>query len=329
MKLRWIKEMDNQHLSDFTDTFPEQNLLRGAFQISRSIFQSEVWFKDHLYLKAWVWMIGKANHQTIEKDGFVYYRGEFYTTYDKIREALKTHQHHRKIIPTLKKARVIIEWFEEKRMIEKTPVRESEAPPIFHPFPTQNDIFGTEKRAYVGLKIKIVNYDRYQNFDLYKGRPKGTHRGRRGADQGHDNKNERRMKKERNRRMMKKYSPNSDEFRLASLLLNAILKRNPKFKKPDLIEWAEQIEAMICLDKRTPEEVEQVIRWCQADDFWQNNILSASKLRIQFDQIWMKMKKKPKGVSHSGIDALDKKMQQAFGQARQVALVKQNADPGK
>ena len=309
--------MDDQHRKDSHKTFPERNFIKGAFQISRSIYQSEVWLKDHIYLKAWVWMIGTANHQDVEKEGFIYQRGEFSTTYEKIMEALRTYQHNKKNLPTLKQVRIMLDWFGEKGMIEKTPLKKRRRPPISHPFPTPTDGFAADLGAYVGLKIKIVNYDLYQTLDNYKGRPKGTRRGRRGADQGHYNKNERRMKKKGNRRMMKQYSPDSDEFRLASLLLNKLSERNSNFKKPDLNEWAEQIEAMICVDKRTPEEIEQVIEWCQQDDFWQNNILSASKLRIQFDQLWMKMNKKPKGaVTHSGVNAFDKKIQEAFNRAR-------------
>ena len=43
-------------------------------------------------------------------------------------------------------------------------------------------------------------------------------------------------------------------------------------------------------DHRTPEQVAYVIRWCQADDFWQANILSASKLRDKFDQLVAKIR---------------------------------------
>jgi hypothetical protein len=81
---------------------------------------------------------------------------------------------------------------------------------------------------------------------------------------------------------------NSDEFRLSELLLNLILERKKDFKKPDLRSWSVSIERMIRLDKRTPERIEAVIRWCQQDDFWQNNILSTEKLRKQFDQLELK-----------------------------------------
>ena len=49
----------------------------------------------------------------------------------------------------------------------------------------------------------------------------------------------------------KKYSPNSIEFELSSRLLNSIVKRNPKHKKPDLQKWALHIDRAMRLDGRT------------------------------------------------------------------------------
>jgi hypothetical protein len=46
---------------------------------------------------------------------------------------------------------------------------------------------------------------------------------------------------------------------------------------------------MIIRDGRDPIELEQVICWCQEDDFWKNNILSTGKLRKQYDQLVLKM----------------------------------------
>jgi len=80
---------------------------------------------------------------------------------------------------------------------------------------------------------------------------------------------------------------------VSELLLNEILKRKPDYKKPDLEKWASSIDLMIRVDKRNPDEIKKVIIWCQQDKFWQNNILSTSKLREQFDQLSLKMNSKP------------------------------------
>jgi uncharacterized protein YdaU (DUF1376 family) len=91
----------------------------------------------------------------------------------------------------------------------------------------------------------------------------------------------------------------SDEYRLASLLLEEILKRKPDFKEPNLQSWARQIDLMLRVDNREPERIEAVIRWCQQDDFWQNNILSISKLRKQFDRLEMQKNAKNKQTGNT------------------------------
>jgi len=70
------------------------------------------------------------------------------------------------------------------------------------------------------------------------------------------------------------FSSDSTEYRLSELLLNFILKRRTSFKKPNLQTWAKHIDYTIRIDNRAPEEIEDVIIWCQKDSFWQNNILS-------------------------------------------------------
>ena len=84
----------------------------------------------------------------------------------------------------------------------------------------------------------------------------------------------------------------SDEVRLSELLLSLIRSRKPDFKQPNIEKWAKCISLMLRVDDppRTPERIEAVIHWCQADNFWQNNILSPEKLRKHFDQLEMKMK---------------------------------------
>lgn len=46
-------------------------------------------------------------------------------------------------------------------------------------------------------------------------------------------------------------------------------------------------------DGRTAEQVATAIRWCQADEFWRANILSASKLREKYDQLRLAASRSP------------------------------------
>jgi hypothetical protein len=89
----------------------------------------------------------------------------------------------------------------------------------------------------------------------------------------------------------KDYLSDSIEVRLSKKLYSYMLERNPEYKKPNFDKWAKHIDRMIRLEKRTPEKIEAVIEWCQADDFWQNNILSTQKLREQYDKLVLKMNK--------------------------------------
>jgi len=116
------------------------------------------------------------------------------------------------------------------------------------------------------------------------------------------------------------YSPDAEEMRLSQLLFGLIQERNPKHKQPHFQQWAREIDLMIRKDNRAPGEIEKVIRWSQADSFWQNNILSTSKLREKFDQMWLKINSKPqeKGNSydptkfHIGTDFADKDYRQGI-----------------
>jgi len=86
-----------------------------------------------------------------------------------------------------------------------------------------------------------------------------------------------------------KFEANSTELILTKLLFDLICERRQQFKKPDLQKAAIEIDRMLRIDKRDPAEAENVLRWSQKDPFWQNNILSTTKLRRQFDVLALKM----------------------------------------
>lgn len=86
-----------------------------------------------------------------------------------------------------------------------------------------------------------------------------------------------------------RYADNSEYMKLSKLLFDLIKQRNPKHKKPNFQRWADDIRKLSELDKQSTKDIEKVIRWCQQDSFWKNNILSPVKLRKQFDQLTLKM----------------------------------------
>lgn len=81
------------------------------------------------------------------------------------------------------------------------------------------------------------------------------------------------------------YCEDSPPYKLSVLLLDYILEHLPGFKRPDLQKWSLTIDRMIRLDNRDPEEIKKVITYAQEDEFWRSNILSADKLRKQYDTL--------------------------------------------
>jgi hypothetical protein len=89
------------------------------------------------------------------------------------------------------------------------------------------------------------------------------------------------------------YTSDSVPFVLAKRFFDYIKANNSSAKEPNIQSWAKDFDLMIRIDKRTQEQILQVMEFCQTDSFWMSNILSPGKLRKQFDQLWMK-KDKPK-----------------------------------
>ncbi len=84
----------------------------------------------------------------------------------------------------------------------------------------------------------------------------------------------------------KNFSADSVEYRLAMYLFDKIKQNNPQHK--DLTasqeqKWADHIRLMIQRDRRSPQQIKNMIDWSQADSFWKQNILSTAKLRKQYD----------------------------------------------
>ncbi len=90
-------------------------------------------------------------------------------------------------------------------------------------------------------------------------------------------------------RKNKIYADDSPEIKAAKYLFGKILDNDPKAKNPDFQKWAIEIDGILRLDKRTKEELKAVIDWCQNDNFWKSNILSAKKLRLQFAKLKLQM----------------------------------------
>lgn len=84
-----------------------------------------------------------------------------------------------------------------------------------------------------------------------------------------------------------------DDIRLTQLLIDLIQKNDIRSGVGELTEkqqenWINSCRLLREKNKRTAEEIEGVIRWCQQDDFWMPNILSMPTLRKRFDRLYLK-----------------------------------------
>lgn len=70
---------------------------------------------------------------------------------------------------------------------------------------------------------------------------------------------------------------------------NLVAANGPAAKVPTVTqEWRRQARLMLDVDKRELSKVLNLIEWCQADTFWQSNVMSVPKLRRQYDQLALK-----------------------------------------
>ena len=101
----------------------------------------------------------------------------------------------------------------------------------------------------------------------------------------------------------KKEKPSRHKFETcdangAKYLFEKIKGNNPKQKEPNFDSWANEFRLIRERDNREPQEIKDVIDWCQADPFWKGNILSPKKLREKFDQLTIQMKSR-KGANNN------------------------------
>jgi predicted phage replisome organizer len=91
------------------------------------------------------------------------------------------------------------------------------------------------------------------------------------------------------------FEHDSNPYKLAAKLSEMIHINNPDAKQQneqDLQRWSKVIDLMIRRDKRTPRQIYDVLYFSQTSEFWRSNILSASKLREQYDRLKLQMEDK-------------------------------------
>lgn len=151
--------------------------------------------------------------------------------------------------------------------------------------------FLTNISTKTGRLITIVNWSLYQHESHNTNKDTNNELTK---HQQSANKELTTTKEYKNNKNNKKYIYSSIDERLSLLLQSLILERdsNSKTRVANIPMWSSNIEKLHRIDKREYEDIENVIRWCQQDSFWQNNILSTKKLREKFDTLLGQSKSK-------------------------------------
>ena len=102
-------------------------------------------------------------------------------------------------------------------------------------------------------------------------------------------------------------------LKLSESLLTSHRKEYPDFlsgkdSQKTIESWAVDIEKLIRIDKKTPENIQQVIYWIKTKgNFWFPNIISGKKLREKYETVWAQMQSRGSAPKHRiGTDNIQK-----------------------
>jgi len=230
----------------------------GATFWARQTIESDIFYKKpDKWFKIWFYIVSKVNHRTNTH----FERGTNYFNFASDSKFIGcTHDQWKKCI----------KWLRESHMIDTKP-------------------------STRGALIKVLSYAKYQELKNYTSTQEALeeHSTSTLINKNEELINEKEIEKETKVSKKKKeilFPLDSEEYQLASLLLEQVRLNNPSFKQPNLHKWAEVISLMIRLDKRKAPVIQALIYWVGQDKFWKQNILSTEKLRQHFDKIYIKAK---------------------------------------
>lgn len=91
-------------------------------------------------------------------------------------------------------------------------------------------------------------------------------------------------------RQISVFDESTEQYQLALFMRKCILENLPNAKLPEptpesLRRWAYDIDLMIRIDCRSPDEIMELMDWAHRDSFWKANILSPCKLREKWDTL--------------------------------------------
>jgi len=254
-----------------------ENFNEGAFILSRSVFNSDIWFMPPEYLKIWIYIIGKANHKGMKYRGHYCERGQYFCDYRELNEQLKYNIGYRKNMPNENFMKNLMKFLRSTQRI-------------------------TTLKKPRGVLITVLNYTEYQNLDNYekptvKSTGKTTKKLRKNQEAPSINKNGKNGKNVKNSRVA---FATHDDIEIGKELAAHLINTNIAFKqkypvnsrllKKKVERWAIDIEKMRRIDNVSKRQILMMLEWIFKSEhkdalFWRGNIQSGKKLREKFPQL--------------------------------------------
>lgn len=260
--------------------------LKNFLPLRREVMDHWI-YKDNDYFKVWVEMLFRARFLEEPKkdmyEGSLYTinQGEFLFSRPKWSLRLNVKDH---------KLRKLIKLLTEEEMIEKKG-RVGKSGATIYLIKNYNK-YNNCANETPALTVENTEFEQDSDQPNANQMPTICQRNANETPLKKNVKNEKELKNDNNK---PSWSEESDEYRLSLYLYNHMLKNNPEAKKPNLQSWCKHIDYMIRLDNRSVDNIKKVIEFCQNDSFWKSNILSTSKLRDKYDQLYIKLSTKKEG----------------------------------
>ncbi|KIN42394.1 hypothetical protein B4070_4266 [Bacillus subtilis] len=237
-----------------------------AFLMNRGIFNHDIW-SDVVKFRIFFYLIGNAvsSKEGIQQDGVHVQQGQYLRSLRNLQDDLAYREgkgNKKKVYPltTLRRKLKSLE----------------------------NDGEITTKLTDSGTLFTVVNYASYQGLQGSENEIVAQKRHTDGTPTA---------QKEEPKPKKKRYVYDEKQMALAGLLWKKVKVNAPDMKEPNMESWANTIRLMMQQDERTGKDIQEVILWATSHEFWHKNILSADKLRKQYDKLSVQMKGEQKGVT--------------------------------
>ncbi|SDM19660.1 hypothetical protein [Halarsenatibacter silvermanii] len=281
----------------------EPKIPGGYILVSRKLIESEIFDKPPMYVKVWLFLLSQAQYDNYKN----LKRGQLFTSISEIQEACSWYVGYRKETPSKSEIYRIIDWLRKRGEREATG--------------TTNEKMIETTKATHGMVVEVLNYGLYQDPKNYernadRNDEKTTKVERTKQNRNNINKNVKNVKNDK--KEIKTSCSNSDEpngevkfgeetrpYKAALYLRNKIEEGPVKQPLPEptpeeLEKWSAEMDRLnrlgpVGANKSDDfgyswEEISKLIDWCQQDNFWQQNILSAPKFRKQIQKLESRMK---------------------------------------